>query len=203
MDVNERIINEVITAAQAGFDLGLEPPTPRVIIEGRCYNHDRDFIRLKMYFPHEITGMGSAQLASVHLVNARAVMLTDAYEQGRYFAGCLNRLYVEREVASAAQASQTHNIPRLWREVSALCAANAVHRKGFRLNDVTRGGMLKHLAEEVIELTLVNDIEEAGDILAILFHLMQRSGWSLDTVGEVARRKLRARFTEFNWTPYN
>ena len=76
----------------------------------------------------------------------------------------------------------------------------AVHRKGFRLNNLTSTEVVSHLQDEILELnaadTYKEQCDEAGDVLACMLHLFYVLGLPLPVVLEVAQNKLTLRFTE-------
>lgn len=85
--------------------------------------------------------------------------------------------------------------------VSELVARNALHRRGFRLDDVSDVAIVEHVIDEANELrdaindaTDVDALREAGDVLGALFHLANRRGWTHEMLATAAIGKLRSRF---------
>lgn len=80
--------------------------------------------------------------------------------------------------------------------VHRLVVANAKHRSGRRLQELSDAEIFNHLHGEVVELAKApDDIDEMGDILGIVYHLAHRRGWSTKRMEEAAIRKLAARFS--------
>lgn len=74
----------------------------------------------------------------------------------------------------------------------------AVHRKGFKLNEVSTDTMFAHLVDELVELRKANThrecLDEAGDVVGVLLHLLYAMGLPLPDVIEAAAVKLDRRF---------
>lgn len=109
-------------------------------------------------------------------------------------------------VSDPNAASENQTIQRLkqgeslidaWQEVLDLVEKNAYHRKkGWQLQDVHPLEMLEGLQEELTELCdAPDDINEAADMMGIMFNYFQAKGWSLNEVGHALCKKLDARFT--------
>jgi NTP pyrophosphatase (non-canonical NTP hydrolase) len=92
----------------------------------------------------------------------------------------------------------------LYRVVAKLHEDNVMHiRHGFRLKDRSVSDEMDHLLSEVEELRKELDdknkkqiIEEAADILGIIYHMLYMSGISLDTVSKFAINKLQDIFVD-------
>ena len=95
-----------------------------------------------------------------------------------------------------------------WSLIRQFCDLDAVHRKGFCINDISPSGQLVAALEELTELcksrkTFSNkpgssehfDLYELADVLSILFHFAQKQGWTMEQVDEAIIEKLLTRFT--------
>lgn len=87
-------------------------------------------------------------------------------------------------------------------EVARLVEAKGVHRKGWSIDQLAIGQMLSHAEDELWELDEAieenlpehDQLDEMGDVLCCLFHIMNRKGWSVDMVEGAAIKKLQARW---------
>jgi predicted house-cleaning noncanonical NTP pyrophosphatase (MazG superfamily) len=84
-----------------------------------------------------------------------------------------------------------------WQMINVLILQNAWHiKKNKQIRDFTDEEMLEHLQDEVAELAKApKDINEAADILVILYHLAIRNGWTLKDLSDAAQKKIVQRFS--------
>lgn len=83
-----------------------------------------------------------------------------------------------------------------WSAIDRLIKANATHRKGFKLKDLSTDDAIKHMQDEVEELAAApDDMMEVLDIMAICIHLLVKSGWSEEEAERALIGKLEKRFT--------
>jgi hypothetical protein len=88
----------------------------------------------------------------------------------------------------------TERIMELFRK---LHETDAVHRRGFTLNETTQIGRLNFVVGEIHELSASpHDIEEMADVLAVLFDYALTEGWTLPQIEEAMIKKVTTR-----WTP--
>lgn len=84
---------------------------------------------------------------------------------------------------------------KAWEAVERLVAANAVHRRGFRLAEVGPAFVLFQAVEELAELQEApDDPEELADLLGVLIHYAQKKGWSMALLEDMMLSKFRVRF---------
>ena len=85
---------------------------------------------------------------------------------------------------------------KAWKEIKRLVEINAKHmKKRKRLGDYKSEDILKHTAEEVVELSCnENKIEEVADILGCLIHYCVRKRWSEERLEKELLKKLKERF---------
>lgn len=92
---------------------------------------------------------------------------------------------------------------RLFEEVKKIVSANGLHRKGWRVNDLSLPQMFNHAHGELSEMydamTPPGEPEESqkcemGDVLSCMYHMMVRKGWDPDEIEAYAIRKLRMRW---------
>lgn len=82
------------------------------------------------------------------------------------------------------------------RKIEELIKAKAVHRKGFRLDQVTPEFAIKGLRLEVEELAADPlSLDELGDVWAILIHIAMMAGHSESDIMLSILNKLDERFT--------
>lgn len=86
---------------------------------------------------------------------------------------------------------------RAINKIKTLIERNAIHRKGFCLQDVTLPEVLVHAQEELQELAAApDDPTEMADLLAILFHYSIQQGWTPEFLQSLIIEKLDLRFKE-------
>ncbi len=82
--------------------------------------------------------------------------------------------------------------------VQKLMDKNSKHRKGFRINDLSRVDIVRHAEEELEELLIANTIidkrKELADVFACLIHFALANGWTEEEVENDILNKLSARF---------
>ena len=84
-----------------------------------------------------------------------------------------------------------------WEKDEQLVAGNALHRKGFRLGDVTLEFILSHAQEELDELREDPDsVRELADLLGILIHYAVAKGWPMHYVEATILAKFKERFRD-------
>ncbi len=84
---------------------------------------------------------------------------------------------------------------KAWDEIAKLVAANAVHRKGFTLGQVSDEFILAGAQSELDELKQTpNDPVELSDLLGVLFHYAIKKGWPLALLESCLLEKLAIRF---------
>lgn len=97
-------------------------------------------------------------------------------------------------------------------EATAIIAANALHRKGVRAQEVSREYTFNHLHGEVVELyealrrpdPVDEQKDEMGDILGLLSHIFVREGWNFAEIEACGIVKLRSRWSSYtppHWEP--
>lgn len=85
---------------------------------------------------------------------------------------------------------------KAWEKIRQLIATNALHRKGFRLQDVSEGWILQHAFEELKELfDGPDDASELADLFGCLIHYAIKKGWTSELLDELLLKKLAERFT--------
>ena len=85
----------------------------------------------------------------------------------------------------------------VWKFIEELIAANAQHRKGFRLQRVASSFVLAQAIEEMNELcNAPDDIEELGDLFGVLIHYAIKKGWTIQQLEAAMFRKLKQRFSD-------
>lgn len=81
-------------------------------------------------------------------------------------------------------------------KIRALHDSNALHRKGWRMEDIGIEDVLAHLQEEVDELKEEpTDLYELADVMNNLFHIANLNGWSLQDIENAMIEKLELRFS--------
>lgn len=86
---------------------------------------------------------------------------------------------------------------KAWEEIKRLVGINATHRKGFRLQEVSRHFILNGARAETIELfDTPNDPFEMADIMGCLIHYCLKSGWTEEEIETCLLQKLKERFSE-------
>jgi len=82
-----------------------------------------------------------------------------------------------------------------WTKIAQLVALNALHRKGFRLQEISNYNILLGARAELLELKdSPDDIEELADTFACLIHYAQRKGWTGKEIEAAILKKLDERF---------
>lgn len=82
-------------------------------------------------------------------------------------------------------------------EVQRLHETNALHRKGFRIAELSPREIAEHVREEATELQASpTDLEEMADVLATTFHAAVASGYTASNLRAATLRKMQERFPE-------
>jgi phosphoribosyl-ATP pyrophosphohydrolase len=89
----------------------------------------------------------------------------------------------------------------LYKYIQKIIKERYVHRKGFIIADIPISKIFDHLDDEIVELYYALNFEsedhqknEMGDVLAILYHIMVKKGWSVGDIEATACLKLGERF---------
>ncbi len=89
---------------------------------------------------------------------------------------------------------------KAYEEIQRLVKVNALHRKGFRLGEMTERKIILHAASELNELYEATDdenaLEEMADVFGCLFHVAIRRKFTLGMIEEKLLKKLKARLSE-------
>jgi hypothetical protein len=81
-----------------------------------------------------------------------------------------------------------------WKEIERLHKVGTHNKKCKRLDSFTPTEILKHAAQELVELASEqDDVDELADTLACLIHYAIVKGWSIQHVEERIFKKLSVR----------
>jgi hypothetical protein len=82
-----------------------------------------------------------------------------------------------------------------WNFIDQLIAENALHRKGFRLQEIDPPFVLGQACQELKELCdEPNNPDEMADLFGVLIHYCIKQGWTIDFIETCVMRKLKLRF---------
>lgn len=85
----------------------------------------------------------------------------------------------------------------VWKKIEGMIKANAKHRKGFRLQEVSLDFVWRQLLDEIDELAQCKDSpEEMADVLAIAIHYCIKQGWTMEFMQLLIIEKLDKRFVK-------
>jgi len=95
----------------------------------------------------------------------------------------------------------SNSLDKVWEEVVRLHNSDAIiKRRGCKYGNVKPDRVLQKAGEELLELaTAKNDahgMEEAGDLLAVIFHYCVVMGWNPEDISDGIFAKLKKRVKE-------
>ena len=84
---------------------------------------------------------------------------------------------------------------KMWKKIERMIATGAVHRDGFKLDEVKLPFILEQARKELDELIKSPDDHiEMADLLAILIHYCIKQGWTMEVMESYMNEKLNVRF---------
>lgn len=100
-------------------------------------------------------------------------------------------------------ASDPHGLQLVWKEILSLREKNKKHRKGKRMREMDMQYLMDHafdeakeLHDEVLKGTRTGILEEAGDLIGILLHMVIQADWTEQELTESILTKFAARLSD-------